>query len=178
MPHMDPYATDAWNSLVSGNKWWILYPPSVTREDSIECLPECSMENPLPYDWYASVGINAARAIYPGDTRAQHVLQHPGETIYVPSGFLHSVYNVRDAIAVTANFGSLVGNLVNVWRAVLGDETARHWKKLYYDMLTREQRQIVRNSKYWPPAEGIELIETEEEDDYDNDDDEDDEEDG
>lgn len=53
-------------------------------------------------------------SVDPGDTRAQHVLQHPpGETIYVlPFGFLHSVYNVRDAIAVTANFGSLVVTLL------------------------------------------------------------------
>lgn len=31
-------------------------------------------------------------------------------------------------------------------------------------MLTREQRQVVHSSKYWPPAEGIELIEMEDDD--------------
>ena len=122
MPHEDPHATDAWNSLVVGHKWWVLFPP-VVGEDAMECDADCSPEYPELSDWYASVAVNAARAQYGAAYTPLHILQKPGETIYVPYEIVHSVFNMDDTIAVTANYaspgGSTRGNGKDVERIVL-----------------------------------------------------------
>lgn len=147
MPHMDPVMTDAWNSLVSGHKWWIIYPSELEASEPVECQSDCSIDSPQPYDWYANVGVNAARTMYQNEQKPYHVLQRPGETIYVPYGRVHSVFNVDDTIAVTANFGS-ISNLPNVWHTIL-EENPKFWTKLYYTVFNKHQRASVRNLDSW-----------------------------
>ena len=100
---MDPYSTDAWNSLVKGHKWWIIFPESVSEFDSNgERSLTCSEKDHSPGDWFASIGKIAANLEYAGNhknQRPQHILQKPGETIYVPYGRIHAVYNLDSNIA-------------------------------------------------------------------------------
>jgi len=161
-PHMDPYSTDAWNSIISGHKWWIIYPTSVTDEEDIECSDVCSVPDPTSRHWYASVGINAARSEYTNGERPYHVLQKPGETIYVPNGYVHSVLNMDDTVAVTANFGSF-GNLDAVWQELVTESNSQHWKRAYYQVFNKEQRRHVRESYYWHPDE-FDFTDSEEDD--------------
>lgn len=151
-PHMDPLGTDAWNSLISGHKWWVIYPSSLVSPDGLMCKTECSAPDLTLQHWYGSIGINAARSEYPLEMKPFHVLQKPGETIYVPFGRVHSVFNMDDTVAITANFGSAY-NLEEVWKTLVQDGNEEHWKQLYYEELNREQRAFVRNTAYWPPEE-------------------------
>ena len=152
MVHMDPFGSDAWNSLVVGHKWWMLFPPDATKRWTHECDEKCSPEDPFPIDWYASIAINAARTPYGNSgSTPMHVLQKPGETIYVPYEALHSVFNMDESIAITANFGS-PGNLLLVWENVLREGTEEQWKEMYYKRFTDEQRKAVREGGIWPPA--------------------------
>ena len=133
------------------------------NKEPVECSDHCSIKNPQIKDWYSSVAVNAARASYPGDERALHILLGPGETIYVPFGMIHSVLNMEDSIAITKNYGS-PGNVIGVWKELLDDwwrNNDMYWQTLYYKVLTSEQRRTIRESDYWPPKHGKDRIELE-----------------
>jgi len=133
------------------------------KDEPFLCSDHCSIENPQIKNWYSSVAVNAARASYPGNERALHVLLGPGETIYVPFGMIHSVLNMEDSIAITKNYGS-PGNLIGVWKEILDDwwrNDDSYWRTLYYKTMTSEQRRTIRESDYWPPEHGRDLIEQE-----------------
>ncbi|KAL7545918.1 hypothetical protein ACHAWF_012569 [Thalassiosira exigua] len=181
MPHLDPVRTDAWNALVSGRKWWVLYPRGAAQdEDSVNCDEACSSKEPSRPDWYANVGAHAHRTPYGKElVTPRHVLQNPGETIYVPYGMVHSVLNVEDnTVAITANYGA-GGNLEEVWRDVVEDEEdARWYKHMYYTKLDADQRRTVRGGAFWPPEEFLSKGKEAKEEDGRQEDDEDEDEEG
>ena len=113
------------------------------------CQGSCSNDEVLTREWYGSIGVNAARTEYPNDKYAYHVLQKPGETIYVPDGIVHSVFNFDATIAVTRNYGS-AANLDKVWEEACTSGDDRKWKIMYNLVLNKEQRRRVRDSKYYP----------------------------
>ena len=113
------------------------------------CQGSCSNDEVLTREWYGSIGVNAARTEYPNDKYAYHVLQRPGETIYVPDGIVHSVFNFDATIAVTRNYGS-AANLDKVWEEACTSGDDRKWKIMYNLVLNKEQRRRVRDSKYYP----------------------------
>jgi len=158
-PHNDPISTDAWNSLVTGHKWWIIFPESVGEfdpngEESLTCSNSCSMKDYSPRDWYASIGVNAANFEYPGNDgqRPLHIVQKPGETIYVPNGRIHAVYNLDPNIAITANFGS-IGNFDKVWEEIVTSDNPQHWQQVYYQDFDENLRELARETSFWPASE-------------------------
>ena len=145
------HSLDKRNTLLKGHKWWVLYPEGFRDDnDQLSCDPSCSVDTPLTLHWYAGVGINAARTEYPLEKYGRHVLQGPGETIYVPDGIVHSVFNMDEVVAITKNYAS-AANLVNVWKETVLDGDPLKWRMMYYHTLNSEQRRRVRNSRYWPP---------------------------
>ncbi|KAL1922009.1 uncharacterized protein VTP21DRAFT_10651 [Calcarisporiella thermophila] len=136
--HVDPSGTSAWNTLLSGYKRWALYPPHVVppgvrvttckrggdENASGDEEDEHSFDSPTSLMWYLEV-----YPTLPPEMRPMEVLQRPGETIFVPSGWWHMVLNIEDTVAVTQNFVS-VGNLENVCQA-LAHETKPKRAKLW-----------------------------------------------
>ena len=152
-PHNDPYASDAWNTLIKGHKWWIIWPEGVKADehlDYIRCDETCSNHEPFVREWASAIGINAAKTEYFPGQYAEHVLQHPGETIYVPDGRLHTVVNLDSTIAITANYGT-AANLDSVWEAACNDGVTNIKAKIMYNLvLNAEQRAHVRRTRFWP----------------------------
>ena len=154
--HMDPVSTDAWNSIVQGHKWWVIFPDTVDKNRHMSCDTACSYYKNTKYPpiryWYSSIGMHVNKFIYPGtNQRPIQVLQSPGETIYVPYGRIHSVYNVDETIAVTANFGS-IGNFNRVWIDII-TSGKKHWSRAYYNLFDKKLREMARLSGFWPPEE-------------------------
>ncbi|RKP09981.1 hypothetical protein THASP1DRAFT_10514, partial [Thamnocephalis sphaerospora] len=108
--HIDPLGTSAWNTLLSGHKRWVMFPPQTPKE-----LYDPPMK---PYDheavaWFTHVypRFTAALPGQNGVTVGEHygmveMLQRPGETVFVPGGWAHVVMNLDLTVAVTQNFCS------------------------------------------------------------------------
>ena len=166
-PHADPLTTDAWSTLVSGHKWWIIYPKvkHVLSEVETQCHRACSTSmtdfhvtgKRDEVSWYASVAKHANKFHYGNDQHAYFVLQNPGETIFLPFGMIHSVMNMDETIAITEKVAS-EANFEEVWREILVSGEEEDWPHMYYKILTKEQREMARRV-LWPiTREGVESL--------------------
>ena len=153
-PHLDPSSTDAWNTALQGYKWWILFPPDDRiSEDQLRCDPSCSAPRYTTKHWYATVGMNSNLTT----TDALHVLQNPGETLYLPYGFVHSVYNFEDCIGVTENYAS-PADLNAIWQSIVLEGTVAHARTFFFLILNDAQRQqLLEESPYFDAASQLQI---------------------
>ena len=88
--HVDPFATSAWNTLISGKKRWLLFPPGTFKKGTFDT----SMMGAL---WYMYE--------YPKYKHLKHydIIQKTGDTLFVPSDWWHVTLNLEDSIAITQN---------------------------------------------------------------------------
>ena len=102
--HTDPHGSSAWNAVIEGCKRVSFYPPHV--------IPPGVDEELIHSEYYASEdSMDWYRNIYPTlslEQRPLEVLVHPGEILFIPSGWWHQVQNIGHTIAVTQNFCSTV----------------------------------------------------------------------
>lgn len=101
--HKDPNATSAWNAVIRGSKYWIMFrsspaippPPGVfVSADQSEVTSPLSIA-----EWLLGYHAEARRT--PG---CREGVCHEGEVLYVPSGWYHLVLNMETSIALTQNF--------------------------------------------------------------------------
>lgn len=114
--HVDPLETCAWNTLVSGRKRWVLFPPSPEppqlepRPHARECSRDYIRREGLgdPDADTADSAVHWMQYCYPLLSPAFgscfDFIQLPGETVYVPNGWWHNVVNLEFSVAVTENF--------------------------------------------------------------------------
>ncbi|RDW74017.1 hypothetical protein BP5796_07459 [Coleophoma crateriformis] len=101
--HKDPNATSAWNAVLKGSKYWIMFPsftsspppPGVyVSEDQSEVTSPLSIA-----EWL--LGFHAEARKTPGCLEG---VCGEGEVLHVPSGWWHLVVNLDASIAITQNF--------------------------------------------------------------------------
>ncbi|KAG5967414.1 hypothetical protein E4U58_002169 [Claviceps cyperi] len=98
--HKDPNGTSAWNAVIQGSKYWIMFPPNAqvpgvyVSEDSSEVTSPLSIA-----EWLLT---------FHGEARelpdCVEGICHAGEILHVPSGWWHLVVNLESGIALTQNF--------------------------------------------------------------------------
>jgi len=117
--HIDPLGTSAWNALVSGYKRWFILPthvdPSifkVTSQDEKDQRDEA-------ITWFTIARERCLKRL-PKGVEPIEVIQGPGEIMYVPSGWWHTVLNLTETIAVTQNFAHREHWEVNYHKAARG----------------------------------------------------------
>ncbi|OAQ25412.1 hypothetical protein K457DRAFT_141211 [Linnemannia elongata AG-77] len=129
--HIDPSGTSAWNTLLSGHKRWALYPPHTIPPGH----DPTSSERMTSVSWYLDVYPHL-----PPESLPLEIVQCPGQTIYVPSGWWHMVINMDDTVAVTHNFAD-EANLLHVKRSLLSEskETTqlKRWELLEKEIGSR-----------------------------------------
>ncbi|KAL8999685.1 MAG: hypothetical protein Q9169_001502 [Polycauliona sp. 2 TL-2023] len=101
--HKDPNATSAWNAVLKGAKYWIMFPskpsdpppPGVyVSEDQGEVTSPLSIA-----EWLIGFHGEARK------TRGcREGICNEGEVLHVPSGWWHLVVNLSPSIAITQNF--------------------------------------------------------------------------
>ena len=101
--HKDPNATSAWNAVLRGSKYWIMFP---TRPDSppppgvYVSEDQSEVTSPLSIaEWL--LGFHEEARKTPG---CKEGICREGEVLHVPSGWWHLVVNLEPSIAITQNF--------------------------------------------------------------------------
>uniref|UniRef100_K3X3W1 JmjC domain-containing protein n=1 Tax=Globisporangium ultimum (strain ATCC 200006 / CBS 805.95 / DAOM BR144) TaxID=431595 RepID=K3X3W1_GLOUD len=113
--HLDPLGTSAWNTLLVGRKRWVLFPPDVPKHVVKGKHHVRPSEDDEAVNYFMDILPRIKRAHPPEMLRCIELMQYPGDTIFVPGGWWHAVFNVEDTVAVTQNFCSSQ-NFERVWR--------------------------------------------------------------
>lgn len=98
--HKDPNATSAWNAVLQGSKYWIMFPPSVDIPGVYASKDGGEVTSPLSIaEWLLGFHTEAQRL-----PECLEGICSEGEILHVPSGWWHLVVNLEHGIAITQNF--------------------------------------------------------------------------
>lgn len=98
--HKDPNGTSAWNAVIQGAKYWIMFPPSVSIPGVYVSKDSSEVTSPLSIaEWLLEFHAEARKL-----PECVEGICNAGEILHVPSGWWHLVVNVKAGIALTQNF--------------------------------------------------------------------------
>jgi len=146
--HVDPLWTNAWVTVIQGKKRWMLFPPDTPREKigmTDDEMDECDTNNttvPVQLEssvWFRDYYDLVTSNEWPEQWRPVEVLQEPGETVFVPSGWPHLVLNLELTVAVTHNYASEWGPFFEkMWRDIVEKEP--RFARLWLDQLVLQEK--------------------------------------
>lgn len=138
--HIDPLATSAWNTLLIGQKRWVLFPPHVPKSIAKGSKHVYKGEDDEAIHYFTTVLPRIKKAArengYMKGSKYEHFecyefTQYENETVFIPNGWWHAVLNLTDTVGVTQNYCSQ-RNFDQVW---LKTRTGR--KKMAYKWLNK-----------------------------------------
>ncbi|WYZ34794.1 hypothetical protein EsH8_I_001070 [Colletotrichum jinshuiense] len=98
--HKDPNGTSAWNAVIQGTKYWIMFPPTTSVPGVYVSKDSSEVTSPLSIaEWLLEFHAEA-RAL----PDCIEGICKEGEILHVPSGWWHLVVNLENGIALTQNF--------------------------------------------------------------------------
>ena len=126
--HVDPLGTSAWNRLLCGEKLWLLFPPETTADLLKLNDKDCYSEEAC--DWVSCIYPRMQCNSWPQEYQPLIIIQHPGDVMFVPSGWWHAVLNLKTSLAVTQNFVSHE-SFSKAWEKTLKEkpDLAKLWSK-------------------------------------------------
>ncbi|OCL02334.1 F-box domain-containing protein [Glonium stellatum] len=101
--HKDPNATSAWNAVLTGTKYWLLFPSHPTLPlppGVIISHDQSEITSPLSIAEYL-LSFHSIARLTPG---CREAICYAGEVLHVPSGWFHLVLNLSESLALTQNF--------------------------------------------------------------------------
>ncbi|CVL10088.1 uncharacterized protein FPRO_04801 [Fusarium proliferatum ET1] len=114
--HKDPNATSAWNAVIQGSKYWIMFPPATQVPGVYVSDDSSEVTSPLSIAEWLLTFHEEARQL----PDCVEGICEAGEILHVPSGWWHLVVNLESGIALTQNFVpqslSLVSEVVSFLR--------------------------------------------------------------
>jgi hypothetical protein len=98
--HKDPNGTSAWNAVIQGAKYWIMFPADVVVPGVFVSRDSSEVTSPLSIaEWLIEFHAEARRL-----PQCVEGICKAGEVLHVPSGWWHLVVNLDPGIAITQNF--------------------------------------------------------------------------
>ena len=111
--HIDPNCTHAWNVPVVGRKRWIFYPPGINPPGVYPSANGDDVTMPISIgEWFLTYWDEHCRRrdspSTPPSERPLECTVSPGEILFVPHGWWHTVLNLDDglSVALTQNYVS------------------------------------------------------------------------
>ncbi|KAI6779613.1 F-box protein-like protein [Emericellopsis cladophorae] len=98
--HKDPNATSAWNAVIQGSKYWIMFPPTAHVPGVYVSKDSSEVTSPLSIAEWLLTFHEEARQL----PECVEGICDAGEILHVPSGWWHLVVNLEAGIALTQNF--------------------------------------------------------------------------
>ena len=170
--HKDPNATSAWNAVLRGSKYWIMFPTtpySPPPPGVYVSADQSEVTSPLSIaEWL--LGFHAEARRTPGCIEG---VCNEGEILHVPSGWWHLVVNLEESIAITQNFvprahlSGVLGFLKDKREQVSGfkkevldpfkafvEGMRREYPELLEEGLTELERKMEGRKRKWDVAVG------------------------
>ncbi|KZL73486.1 F-box domain-containing protein [Colletotrichum tofieldiae] len=98
--HKDPNGTSAWNAVIQGAKYWIMFPPTASVPGVYVSQDSSEVTSPLSIaEWLLEFHAEARQL-----PECIEGICNAGEILHVPSGWWHLVVNLESGIALTQNF--------------------------------------------------------------------------
>ncbi|KJZ73609.1 hypothetical protein HIM_06942 [Hirsutella minnesotensis 3608] len=98
--HKDPNGTSAWNAVIQGAKYWIMFPSTAQVPGVYVSQDSSEVTSPLSIaEWLLTFHQEARRM-----PECVEGVCLAGEILHVPSGWWHLVVNLESGIALTQNF--------------------------------------------------------------------------
>ncbi|TDH72188.1 hypothetical protein CCR75_003396 [Bremia lactucae] len=114
--HIDPNATNAWNSVIRGAKKWIMFPPGQVPPGIHPSDDGSEVSSPVSLmEWFVTFYKDVENL--PSHRKPLEGICREGETVFVPHGWWHTVLNIDESIAITQNFVSS-GNVRSVFEFI------------------------------------------------------------
>jgi len=126
--HVDPLGTSAWNTTLSGRKYWVIFPPGLKKAFA-KCtsyIRKGEEDEAINYFIDLLPRLRAASIAAGKPVPFMEFVQEKGDTVFIPGGWWHAVLNLDDTVAITQNFCSR-NNFDEVWR-----QTRTGRKKMAY----------------------------------------------
>lgn len=98
--HKDPNGTSAWNAVIQGSKYWIMFPPTAQVPGVYVSKDSSEVTSPLSIAEWLLTFHEEARQM----PDCIEGICETGEILHVPSGWWHLVVNLESGIALTQNF--------------------------------------------------------------------------
>ncbi|UNI14500.1 hypothetical protein JDV02_001122 [Purpureocillium takamizusanense] len=98
--HKDPNGTSAWNAVIQGSKYWIMFPPAAQVPGVYVSEDSSEVTSPLSIAEWLLTFHHEARQL----PECIEGICEAGEILHVPSGWWHLVVNLESGIALTQNF--------------------------------------------------------------------------
>lgn len=112
--HKDPNATSAWNAVIQGAKYWIMFPPGADVPGVFVSSDSSEVTSPLSIaEWLLEFHAEARQL-----PDCIEGVCDAGEILHVPSGWWHLVVNLEPGIALTQNFVPKSSSLHHLAEAV------------------------------------------------------------
>lgn len=112
--HKDPNATSAWNAVIQGAKYWIMFPPGADVPGVFVSKDSSEVTSPLSIaEWLVEFHAEARQL-----PNCIEGVCEAGEILHVPSGWWHLVVNLEPGIALTQNFVPKTPSLHHLSEAV------------------------------------------------------------
>ncbi|KPA80968.1 putative mitochondrial hypothetical protein [Leptomonas pyrrhocoris] len=102
--HVDPNYTNAWNANMTGRKRWLLFPPGANPPGCVPSTDMAEVATPVSLtEWLLN---NYDASLQTLRHCGYECICEPGDIMFVPCGWWHSVINLEDSVAITQNYVS------------------------------------------------------------------------